>query len=46
MNDLYLLMRSIKQFLTTELPARSVVEVARLPRDVKVEIEVIVEIKV
>ena len=30
---------------TNEFPARSAVEVARLPRDVKVEIEVIAEIK-
>ena len=38
-------MRSIKSVFTTEFPARSAVEVARLPRDVKVEIEVIAEIK-
>ena len=42
---LYLFNEVYKTVFTTEFPARSAVEVARLPRDVKVEIEVIAEIK-
>jgi len=34
-----------KTAFTADFPARSAVEVARLPRDVKIEIEVIAEVK-
>ena len=45
MNDFVPFNEVYKTVFTTEFPARSAVEVARLPRDVKVEIEVIAEIK-
>ncbi|MBF0818491.1 RidA family protein [Streptococcus acidominimus] len=41
MNDFVAFNEVYKTAFTTEFPARSAVEVARLPRDVKVEIEVI-----
>ena len=40
MNDFVPFNEVYKTVFTTEFPARSAVEVARLPRDVKVEIEV------
>ena len=45
MNDFVPFNEVYQTVFTTEFPARSAVEVARLPRDVKVEIEVIAEIK-
>jgi 2-iminobutanoate/2-iminopropanoate deaminase len=45
MNDFVPFNEVYKTAFTNEFPARSAVEVARLPRDVKVEIEVIAEIK-
>ena len=45
MNDFVPFNEVYKTVFTTEFPARSAVEVARLPRDVKVEIEIIAEIK-
>ena len=36
--------RVYKTAFSSEFPARSAVEVARLPRDVKIEIEVIAEV--
>ena len=44
MNDFASFNEVYKTAFTSEFPARSAVEVARLPRDVKVEIEVIAEI--
>ena len=43
MND-FVPFNEVYQTAFKEFPARSAVEVARLPRDVKVEIEVIAEI--
>ena len=45
MNDFVPFNEVYKTVFTTEFPARSAAEVARLPCDVKVEIEVIAEIK-
>ena len=41
MNDFVEMNRVYKSFFTTDCPARSAVEVARLPKDVMVEIEAI-----
>ena len=41
MNDFTDINEVYKQYFTVPFPARSLVEVARLPKDVKVEIEVI-----
>ncbi|MDO4667336.1 MAG: RidA family protein [Streptococcus sp.] len=45
MNDFVPFNEVYKTAFSSEFPARSAVEVARLPRDVKIEIEVIAEIK-
>lgn len=44
MNDFVAFNEVYKTAFTADFPARSAVEVARLPRDVKVEIEVIAEV--
>ena len=44
MNDFVPFKEVYKTAFSSEFPARSAVEVARLPRDVKVEIEVIAEV--
>ena len=44
MNDFVPFNEVYKTAFSSEFPARSAVEVARLPRDVKVEIEVIAEV--
>jgi 2-iminobutanoate/2-iminopropanoate deaminase len=41
MNDFAAMNKVYAEFFTTPFPARAAVQVARLPRDVKVEIEVI-----
>ncbi|MGI9275148.1 MAG: RidA family protein [Endozoicomonas sp.] len=44
MNDFTDINEVYKQYFTVPFPARSLVEVARLPKDVKVEIEVLASI--
>lgn len=44
MNDFAAMNEVYSTFFTSDPPARSTVEVARLPRDVKVEIEVIAQV--
>jgi len=44
MNDFQIVNEVYSQFFTEPYPARSAVEVARLPKDAKVEIEVIVQL--
>lgn len=41
MNDLESINEVYKEFFTTDFPARSCVEVARLPKDVLLEIEAV-----
>lgn len=43
MNDFATINEVYKEFFTGDYPARSCVEVARLPKDVKIEMEVIAE---
>ena len=43
MNDFVTINEVYKEFFTGDYPARSCVEVARLPKDVKIEMEVIAE---
>ena len=45
MNDFAIINEAYKEFFTSSFPARSCVEVARLPKDVLIEIECIAVIK-
>lgn len=45
MNEFALLNQVYGEYFTNHKPARSTVEVARLPKDVKVEIELIAQVK-